>query len=141
MCLQGMDACRQGNMSIRGAVGGCVLAVCLVAMMVESTEGHITFFSPREMMLMKEREGKKVMEPRSEDGQFQEASLPQLPETVSVENPQDRTIEIAVRLSAQQLYHVTPVLEEIIREIAEEQEKGEVFSLEVGEVYFTPDVV
>ncbi|CAL8336354.1 unnamed protein product [Merluccius merluccius] len=111
-------------MSIRGAVGGCVLAVCLVAMMVESTEGHITFFSPREMMLMKEREGKKVMEPRSEDGQFQEASLPQLPETVSVENPQDRTIEIAVRLSAQQLYHVTPVLEEIIREIAEEQEKG-----------------
>ena len=37
---------------------------------------------------------------------------------------QDRTIEIAVRLSAQQLYHVTPVLEEIIREIAEEREKG-----------------
>ncbi|CAL8338012.1 unnamed protein product [Lota lota] len=109
-------------MSMRGAVGGCVLVVCLVAMMVESTEGHITFFSPREMMLMKERDGKKVMEPRSEDGHFQEASLPQLPETESGGNP-DRTIEIAVHLSAQQLYHVTPVLEEIIREIAEEQEK------------------
>ncbi|CAL8381004.1 unnamed protein product [Boreogadus saida] len=122
-----MDACRltqheKCKMSMRRAVSGCVLVVCLVAMMVESTEGHITFFSPREMMLMKERDGKKVMEPRSEDGQFQEASLPELSETESGGKP-DRTIEIAVRLSAQQLYHVTPVLEEIIREIAEEREK------------------
>ncbi|KAJ3603339.1 hypothetical protein NHX12_031081 [Muraenolepis orangiensis] len=109
-------------MSMRGgAVGVCVLLLCLAAMMVETTEGHITFFSPKEMMLMREREGKKTMEPRSEDDQMvQEASVPQLPET----DPQDGTIEIAVRLSAQQLYHVTPVLKEIIREIAEEQEKA-----------------
>lgn len=40
-------------MSIRGAVAGCVVLVGLVAFLVEKTEGHITFFSPREMMLMK----------------------------------------------------------------------------------------
>lgn len=40
-------------MSMRGAVAGCVVLVCLVALLAERTEGHITFFSPKEMMLMK----------------------------------------------------------------------------------------
>ncbi|XP_074527767.1 motilin-like [Halichoeres trimaculatus] len=46
-------------MSMRGAVAGCVVLVCLVALLAERTEGHITFFSPKEMMEMKEREGRK----------------------------------------------------------------------------------
>lgn len=38
---------------MRGAVTGCVVLACLVALLAERTEGHITFFSPKEMMLMK----------------------------------------------------------------------------------------
>lgn len=38
---------------MRGAVAGCVLLACLAALLTERTEGHITFFSPKEMMLMK----------------------------------------------------------------------------------------
>jgi len=37
--------------------------------------------------VLQEREGKKVMEARSEDGQFPEASAPQPAETVSGGNP------------------------------------------------------
>ncbi|XP_035487732.1 motilin-like [Scophthalmus maximus] len=103
-------------MSMRGAVAGCVLLACLAALLTERTEGHITFFSPKEMMLMKEREGRKDMEPRSEDGQFEEVTVQQLP---PVEHGDDKTVEIAVRLSPKQLDHVAPVLEEIIHEIAE----------------------
>ncbi|KAM4613923.1 motilin-like isoform 2-T2 [Polymixia lowei] len=110
-------------MSMRGAVAGCVVLMCLVAMLSEITEAHITFFGPKEMMLMKEREGRKGMEPRSEDGQFDEATIPQLPEVVTEGNP-DKIVEIAVRLSAKQLDHMAPVLEEIIHEIAEEHEKA-----------------
>ncbi|XP_061640868.1 motilin-like isoform X2 [Phyllopteryx taeniolatus] len=95
-------------MSMRGAVAGCVVLACLVALLVERTQGHITFFSPKEMMLMKEREGRKDMEPRSEDGQFEE----------------DKTVDIAVRLSPKQLDHVAPVLEELIHEIVDERQKA-----------------
>ncbi|XP_035812680.1 motilin-like [Amphiprion ocellaris] len=107
-------------MSMRGAVAGCVLLVCLVALLVERTEGHITFFSPKEMKLMKEREGRKDMAPRSEDGQFEEVTVQQVPQMERSGN-QDKTVEIAVRLSPTQLDHVAPVLEEIIHEIVEHQ--------------------
>ncbi|KAK1901586.1 Ghrelin [Dissostichus eleginoides] len=95
-------------MSMRGAVTGCLVLACLVVLLAERTEGHITFFSPKEMMLMKEREGRKDMEPRSEDGQFEE----------------DKTVEIAIRLSPEQLAQVAPVLEEIIHDIVEERQKA-----------------
>lgn len=38
---------------MRGAVAGCVVLVCLLALVVERTEGHITFFSPKEILKMK----------------------------------------------------------------------------------------
>lgn len=72
---------------------------------------------------MKEREGKKDMEPRSEDGQFEEVTVQQLPQGDSGGNP-DKTVEIAVRVSAKQLDHVAPVLAEIIHEIVEERQKA-----------------
>ncbi|XP_068171764.1 motilin-like isoform X2 [Antennarius striatus] len=107
-------------MSMRGAVTGCVVLACLVALLAERTDGHITFFSPKEMMLMKEREGRKDMEPRSEDGQFEEVTVQQqLPQ---VEH--DKTVEIAVRLTPNQLDHVAPVIEEIIHEIVEERQRA-----------------
>lgn len=37
---------------------------------------------------------------------------------------QDKTVEIAVRLSPKQLDHVAPVLEEIIHEIVAERQRG-----------------
>lgn len=40
-------------MSKRGAVKGCLALVCLVALLAERAEGHITFFSPKEMMVLK----------------------------------------------------------------------------------------
>ncbi|XP_044031972.1 motilin-like [Siniperca chuatsi] len=110
-------------MSMRGAVAGCLVLVCLVMLLAERTEGHITFFSPKEMMLMKEREGRKDMEPRSEDGQFDEVTVQQLPQAERGGNP-DKTVEIAVRLSPKQLDHVAPVLKEIIHEIVEERQKA-----------------
>ncbi|XP_075951998.1 motilin-like isoform X2 [Anarhichas minor] len=110
-------------MSMRRAVIGCLVLACLMALLAERTEGHITFFSPKEMMLMKEREGRKDMAPRSEDGQFEEVTVQQLPQLERGGNP-DKTVEIAIRLSPKQLDHVTPVLEEIIHEIEEELQKA-----------------
>ncbi|XP_065810692.1 motilin-like [Labrus bergylta] len=110
-------------MSMRGAVTGCVVLACLVTLLAVRTEGHITFFSPKEMMLMKEREGRKDMEPRSEDGQLEEVTVQQLPPVEHGGNP-DKTVEIAVFLSPKQLDHVAPVLEEIIQEVAEEHQKA-----------------
>ncbi|CAG01411.1 unnamed protein product [Tetraodon nigroviridis] len=40
-------------MSLRGAVTGCLALVCLVALLAERAEAHITFFSPKEMMVLK----------------------------------------------------------------------------------------
>ncbi|XP_062271392.1 motilin-like isoform X1 [Scomber scombrus] len=110
-------------MSMRRAVAGCVVLACLVALLAERTEGHITFFSPKELLLLKqEQEGRKDMT-RSEDGQFEEVTVQQFPKLERGGNP-DKTVEIAVRLSPKQLDHVAPVLEEIIHEIVEEHQKG-----------------
>lgn len=43
----------ESRMSMRGAVAGCVVLACLAALLVERTEGHITFFSPKEILQMK----------------------------------------------------------------------------------------
>lgn len=40
-------------MRVHGSLAGCVVVVSLVALLAERLEGHITFFSPKEMMLMK----------------------------------------------------------------------------------------
>lgn len=40
-------------MSMRGAVTGCLVLVCLLVLLTERAEGHITFFSPKEMMVLK----------------------------------------------------------------------------------------
>ncbi|KAM4740180.1 motilin-like [Anableps anableps] len=107
---------------MRGAVVGGVVLACLLALVVERTEGHITFFSPKEMMKMKQN-GKKDMETRSEDGQFEEVTVQQAPLMEHNGNP-DNTLEVAVRLLPRQVDHVAPVLEEIIHEIVEQSQKA-----------------
>lgn len=104
--------------SLSTSVVACVLLLCV---QLRSSEGHITFFSPREMMLMKEREGKKDMEPRSEDGQLQDVNLQQLQET---EHSTEKSVELTLRLSPKQLDHVAPVVEELIQEMVEERQKA-----------------
>lgn len=44
---------------MRRAVTGCLALVCIVALLAEQAEGHITFFSPKEMRALREKEGKK----------------------------------------------------------------------------------
>ncbi|XP_038133760.1 motilin-like isoform X2 [Cyprinodon tularosa] len=110
------------RMSMRGAVVGCVVLVCLLALLAERTEGHITFFSPSEMMKLKQN-GKKNMETRSEDGQLEEVTVQQAPLIEHNGNP-DNTLEVAIRLLPRQVDHVSPVLEEIIHEIVEQSQKG-----------------
>ncbi|KAM4583172.1 motilin-like isoform 2-T4 [Fundulus diaphanus] len=107
-------------MSMRGAVAGCVVLACLLALVAERTEGHITFFSPKEMQQMKQN-GKKDMETRSEDGQFEEVTVQQAPLMEHNRNS-DNTLEVAVRLLPRQVDHVAPVLEEIIHEIVEQSQ-------------------
>ncbi|KAG7494490.1 hypothetical protein JOB18_031680 [Solea senegalensis] len=111
-------------MSMRGAVAGFVVLACLVALLAERTEGHITFISPKDMMMWKQKqEGRKDMEPRSEDGQFEEVTVQQLPQ-VEHDGNSDRTVEIAVRLSPKQLDHVAPVLEGLVHQIVGESQKA-----------------
>ncbi|XP_041639389.1 motilin-like isoform X1 [Cheilinus undulatus] len=107
-------------MSMRRAVAGCVVLACLVALLAERTEGHITFFSPKEMMLMKEREGRKDMEPRSEDGHFEVVTV-QLPSQVEHVGNTDKGVDISVHIPPNQ---VAPMLEEIMDEIGEEHQRA-----------------
>ncbi|XP_060926643.1 motilin-like [Limanda limanda] len=109
-------------MSMRGAVAGCLVLVCLVALLAERTEGHITFFSLKEMKQMRDREGTKDLGPRSEDSQLEPVTVPELPQVEQDGNP-DKTVEFTVRLSPKQLDHVAPVIEEYIEEILEEKAK------------------
>lgn len=50
-------------MSVRGAVTGCLALVCLVALLAERAEGHITFFSPKEMMVLKVSSSQPIILP------------------------------------------------------------------------------
>ncbi|XP_037535120.1 motilin-like [Nematolebias whitei] len=110
-------------MSMRGAVVGCVVLACLAVLLVERTEGHITFFSPKEILLMKEREGKKDTEPRSEDGQFEEVTIQQAPRMERDGNPEN-PLKLDIRRSTKQLDHMDPLLNQIIHDIVEQHQKA-----------------
>lgn len=46
--------CMLQEVKMRGAVLGCLLLVCAVLLLTEQAEGHVTFFSPKEMREMVE---------------------------------------------------------------------------------------
>ncbi|CAJ1051516.1 motilin-like isoform X2 [Xyrichtys novacula] len=107
-------------MSMRGAVAGCMVLACLVALLAERTEGHITFFSPKELMEMKEREDRKDMAPRSEDSQPGDVTTPDNP---PVENGGDpNTPEVSGMLVSSD--QVITVLGGIIHELAKDHPKA-----------------
>ncbi|KAK2862411.1 hypothetical protein Q5P01_001944 [Channa striata] len=113
----------QSRIRMRVLMAGCVMVVCLVVLLTDRTEGHITFFSPKEMMLMKERDGRKEMEPRLVDAQFEEVNVQQLPRVERGGNPGE-TVKIGMCLSPKQLDHGAPALDEILHEIVEKRQKG-----------------
>ncbi|XP_041916249.1 motilin-like [Alosa alosa] len=96
---------------MRGAVLGCLLLVCAVLLLVEQAEGHITFFSPQQMEEMR----LKGKGPRSEDKTPEETSVQPLP---LEEDPQvhGTEVEISIKLTADQLEHVT---KEIVKDALE----------------------
>uniref|UniRef100_A0A1A8PY10 Si:ch211-260m19.8 n=1 Tax=Nothobranchius rachovii TaxID=451742 RepID=A0A1A8PY10_9TELE len=98
-------------MSMRGMVAGCMVLMFMLVFLAERTEGHITFFSPKEIQLMKEREGKKDTGPRSDDGPFEDVTVRQAPRMERDPNPEN-SLHLDVRLSPKQLVRVAPVLEE-----------------------------
>ncbi|XP_040926850.1 motilin-like isoform X3 [Betta splendens] len=103
-------------MRMHSSVAGCVVVVWLLA---ARSEGHITFFSPKEMMLMKEREGRKEIEPQVEDAQSEDVSVQQLPPVDDGGNPvSDKTMDEV------QLDLVTSVLKDIIHDMADQHQKA-----------------
>ncbi|XP_062313971.1 motilin-like [Osmerus eperlanus] len=107
-------------MGMSRMVIGCLVLAFFLVMMAQRAEGHITFFSPQEMRALKEREGRKLMEPRSEDGQIE--TNQHLPKEDGAGNP-EKTVEISMQLSAKQLDQVAPVLE-VLQELMEEPDNA-----------------
>ncbi|XP_061118077.1 motilin-like [Conger conger] len=111
---------------LRCSVIGALAVTFLVVALLERAESHFTFFSPKEMREMMERgrAGKKSvdLEPRSEEGQFEEEAIPERSEGVG--GAQGKSVEIGVRLSAKQLERMAPALGEILHEMLTETEKA-----------------
>ncbi|XP_073681202.1 motilin-like [Garra rufa] len=51
---------------MRGTVTGCLLLVYVVALLAKQAEGHIAFFSPKEMRELREKEGRKDADTRAD---------------------------------------------------------------------------
>ncbi|KAJ8338734.1 hypothetical protein SKAU_G00355200 [Synaphobranchus kaupii] len=121
-----IDSCTARRRMMRCTLIGALVAAFLVAVLVERAESHFTFFSPKEMREMMERgrAGKKSvdLEPRSEEGQFEEVAIPERSEEVG--GAQGKAVEIGVRLSAKQLEQVAPAFGEILHEMLTETEKA-----------------
>ncbi|XP_069046550.1 motilin-like [Lepisosteus oculatus] len=108
---------------LHSKVIGCLLGVCVLAMLAKQTEGFLSFISPSDMRRMMEQEkvkaGKKSvdLEPRSEEREFGKlASTEWNVKDDAVQEP----LEIGVRLTHQRLNKLAPALGEILQEMLEE---------------------
>ncbi|KAL2099581.1 hypothetical protein ACEWY4_003975 [Coilia grayii] len=102
-----------GRAKMRGVVLVCLL-VCAVLLLAKQGEGHVTFFSPKQMKEMEALAKQKELGARSEDGTPEETSDQPVPQ----EEPlaQGTEVELSIKLSAEQLEHVT---QEIIKDALE----------------------
>ncbi|XP_052443919.1 motilin-like [Carassius gibelio] len=78
---------------MRRAVTRCLMLVCVVALLAEQAEGHIAFFSPKEMRELKEKEGRRDADLRAE-GVFIDEMSPDGDESVG------QPVEIGLKLTA-----------------------------------------
>ncbi|XP_056301958.1 motilin-like [Danio aesculapii] len=97
---------------MRGSVTGCLLLICVVTLLAEQAEGHIAFFSPKEMRELREKEGRKDADSRAEGLLVDETS----PE----EDGGDLTpIEIGLKLTAKKS-HIGSAFGKMLQNIVEE---------------------
>ncbi|KTF85062.1 hypothetical protein cypCar_00026341 [Cyprinus carpio] len=99
---------------MRRAVTGCLMLVYVVALLAEQAEGHIAFFSPKEMRELREKEGRKDADPRAEGVLIDEMSLD---EEESVGQP----VEIGQKLAAKK-GHIGSAFDKMLQSIVEEPE-------------------
>ncbi|KAA0719858.1 hypothetical protein E1301_Tti011715 [Triplophysa tibetana] len=100
------------------SVTGCLVLVCIVALLAEQAEGHITFFSPKEMRQLREKEGKKDAELRAESSLINGLSeVEDGGETVG------QHIEIGLKLTAKKS-HIGFAIGKMLQNILEEPKAG-----------------
>ncbi|KAK2872448.1 hypothetical protein QQF64_017939 [Cirrhinus molitorella] len=101
---------------MRGPVTGCLLLVYVVALLVEQAEGHIAFFSPKEMRELREKEGRKDADTRA-DGVLIDEMSPEEDGGESAGQP----VEIGLKLTAKK-GHIGSVFGKMLQSIVEEVE-------------------
>lgn len=74
----------------------CLGLLCIIALLAEQAEGHITFFSLKEMRELREKESKKDADLRAESSLIDEVS----PEDAGVETV-GQNVETGLKLNAQ----------------------------------------
>ncbi|CAM4666228.1 hypothetical protein PO909_007844 [Leuciscus waleckii] len=75
---------------MRGVFTGCLVLVYIVALQADQAYGHITFFSPKEMRELREKEGRKDADPQAEEVLIDETGG----------EPVGQPIEIGLKLTA-----------------------------------------
>ncbi|XP_067279529.1 motilin-like [Pseudorasbora parva] len=103
---------------MRGVVIGCLVLVYVVALQADQAEGHISFFSPKEMRELREKEGRKDTDPRAEEVWIDEMS-PEEREGESAGQP----VEIGLKLTAKK-GHIGSAFGKMLQSIVEEPETG-----------------
>ncbi|NP_001373282.1 motilin-like precursor [Danio rerio] len=103
---------------MRGSVTGCVLLICVVALLAEQAEGHIAFFSPKEMRELREKEGRKDADSRAEGLLVDETS----PEEDGGESA-GQPVEIGLKLTAKKS-HIGSAFGKMLQNIVEEPDNA-----------------
>ncbi|XP_055036359.2 motilin-like isoform X1 [Misgurnus anguillicaudatus] len=86
--------------TMRGAVTLCLGLVCIIALLAEQAEGHITFFSLKEMRELREKESKKDADLRAESSLIDEVS-PEDAGGETVVRIHGQNVETGLKLNAQ----------------------------------------
>ncbi|XP_056114374.1 motilin-like [Rhinichthys klamathensis goyatoka] len=96
---------------MRGAVTGCLVLLYIVALQADQADGHITFFSPKEMRELREKEGRKDADPQAEEVLIDETGG----------EPVGQPIEIGVKLTAKK-GHIGSAFGKMLQNIVGEPE-------------------
>ncbi|XP_050948821.1 motilin-like [Labeo rohita] len=100
---------------MRGPVTGCLLLVYVVALLAEQAEGHIAFFSPKEMRELREKEGRKDAD-SMRDGVLTDEMSPE------EDGGESAPVEIGLKLTAKK-GHIGSAFGKMLQSIVEEVEK------------------
>ncbi|XP_043932420.1 promotilin isoform X2 [Protopterus annectens] len=106
---------------------GCLIVVCVMAMLAEKTEGFISFFTPSDVRKMMEKERVKGLkkstnlQQRSEGSTLLDMTEPQgVEKETIIKSQMSAPLEIGVRINADQLQRYKDVLGEVLQEILSE---------------------